>query len=92
MFTPLPPPSQSPNPSVRDAGQYLVRALARGVGVGGGAGGSLPSDTNAQGQGLGLALEEMVRGVFCDALGTKTGPNALVQPYQVRHDIDSCDK
>ena len=55
------------------------------MGVGGGTGGSLPSEPNAQG--LGLALEEMVRGVFCDALGTKTGPNALVQPYQVIHAI-----
>ena len=89
LIPPHPPlfplaPSQSPNASVREAGQSLVRALARGVGVGGGAGGN---GDLARAGAQGLALEEMVRGVFCEALGTKTGPNALVQPYQVNHSL-----
>ena len=73
---------------MREAGQSLVRALARGVGVG--ASGNAPGpDTatraraDAAAVAQGLALEEMARGVFCESLGTKTGPNALVQPYQV---------
>ena len=54
------------------------------MGVGGGAGGN---GDLARAGAQGLALEEMVRGVFCEALGTKTGPNALVQPYQVNHSL-----